>query len=92
MSPQSEIMLLLDLIEVAFTSRPFTRAAFPVLFRHGCRLLEQQQFELARTFGASAPCIDRWRRGLVVPPAARRVLELLRDRLEVLLVKTEETK
>jgi hypothetical protein len=55
---------------------------FSGLFARGCLLLELSDEAAAREFETSRPNVSRWRRGLVVPPAASLVLRFMREKFE----------
>jgi len=56
---------------------------FTDLFTRGCDFLCLKDEDAAKVFDASLPNVRRWKRGVVVPPAALMVLGFLRERIEL---------
>jgi hypothetical protein len=63
------------------------KEAFTTLFQRGCLLLDLEDDDAALAFETSRPNASRWRRGLVVPPAAGLVLRFLRGQVEAKVKK-----
>lgn len=63
------------------TDAEHAREAFTALFQRGWILLKLDDKSASFAFGTSQSNVSRWRRGIVVPPAARMVLRILRNGL-----------
>jgi hypothetical protein len=62
-----------------------TKGQFTLLFSKGCELLELDDRAAAASFDTSVPNASRWRRGVVVPPAASIILKRLTRLVEAAL-------
>ncbi len=60
---------------------------FTLLFQRGVFLLELDDDEAAEIFDTSRPNANRWRRGKVVPPAAKLVLKILTEQVQLKVKK-----
>lgn len=78
------------LARLVATEPAAAKDAFTDLYCLTCELLEYDDAQAAEVFDTSRPTASRWRRGKVIPPAARLVLKFAREEVDGKLKKLKQ--